>query len=184
MRSLGNIGVNNVIGAIKLRRLDDTAENRAAVNTIYAECADYTQLIEGRAPNDGDGEEFFTSVPPGYAIDDLDLFGLESDGTLIGVASLLRRWNWPHKTHIGLLLIRPSGRGQHAGAAAVALLEAFVRTLPGMTVMRLAVVASNVDAFSFWRKMGFVETGEVKPKSPPYLADVVVMEKLLVPRDS
>ena len=112
------------------------------------------------------------------------LYGVERADTLIGVAGLLRGWNAPHKTHIGLLLIRPSGRGQHAGAAVVKQLEAFVRTLPGMTVMRLAVVASNVDAFPFWRKMGFVETGEVKPKSPPYVADVVVMEKLLVSEGS
>ena len=169
--------------AITLRRLDDTPANRVAVNAVFVACADYSQLVEGRAPHDGDAVEFFTAVPPSFLIDDLLLFGIERDAQMIGIAGLLRGWNAPHKTHIGLLLITPEERGQHAGAAAVVQLEDVVRALPNMTTLRLAVVASNVNAFPFWRKMGFVETGEVKPKSAPYVADIVVMEKLLVSRN-
>ena len=39
------------------------------------------------------------------------------------------------------------------------------------------VVASNPGALDFWRKLGYCETGEVKPAGPDFLREVIVLEK-------
>jgi ribosomal protein S18 acetylase RimI-like enzyme len=45
--------------------------------------------------------------------------------------------------------------------------------------LRLGVAISNTAALTFWRKLGYRETGEVKPPQPGIVADVHVFEKPL-----
>jgi RimJ/RimL family protein N-acetyltransferase len=171
-----NVNAGNVV---TLRPLDDSPANRVAVHAVFMACDDYTRLVEGRASSDADTDDFFAAVPPGYTLQDLFLFAIERGGDVVGVVGLLRGWNAPHKAHIGLLLLVPAARSGGVGAAAVQQIERIVHDWPATSVLRIAVVATNVNAFAFWRKMGFVETGEVKPQSPPYIADIVVLEKTL-----
>ena len=142
-------------------------------------CGDYTELVEGRAPNAADTVEFFTAVPAGFSAADAFLFSINIDAVMVGIAGVLRGWNAPDKAHLGLLLLAPEARGRGVGTVAVAQLESFVGGWQQVTTMRLAVVVTNQNGLVFWRKMGYVETGEVKPKTPPYVADIVVMEKCL-----
>ena len=66
--------------------------------------------------------------------------------------------------------------GEAVGAA-VGTIEALARTWPGIDQLRVAVVVTNRDAVIFWRKLGFVATGEIKPKYGPYVDDIVILEK-------
>ena len=52
-----------------------------------------------------------------------------------------------------------------------------VHTWSGIDKLRIAVVRTNSDALVFWRKVGFAETGEIKPKYGPFIDDIVTLEK-------
>ena len=58
-------------------------------------------------------------------------------------------------------------------------IEALARTWPGIDRLRVAVVQSNPDALIFWREVGFIDTGEIKPKYGPYVDDIVILEKTI-----
>jgi hypothetical protein len=48
-----------------------------------------------------------------------------------------------------------------------------IRGYPG----REKAVASNPGALAFWLRLGYRETGEIKPRSPGFVREVVVLEK-------
>ena len=53
------------------------------------------------------------------------------------------------------------------------------RPWPEIDCLRLGVVVSNTAALAFWRKLGYRETGEVKPPQPGIVAELQVFEKPL-----
>jgi len=65
---------------------------------------------------------------------------------------------------LGLLQIDLARQGQGIGAAACRALEDGVRARwPWARRLRLSVVRSNDPVLGFWHRMGFTETGEVRP---------------------
>ena len=163
--------------AVSMRILSDTADNRRSVNALLNAAADYHLLVEGAAPTSAHVDEFFTSVPDGYALDDLFPLGFFMGDTMIGGGGILRRWNAPNKAMIGLLVFAPEWRRGGRGCAALAHIETLARTWPGIDRLRVGVIGNNTDALTFWRKVGFIDTGEVKPKYGPYLEDILILEK-------
>ena len=164
---------------ISMQVLADTLESRCMVNAMLQAATDYHLLVEGAPPTDAHVDEFFTALPPGYSADDRFPLGFFAGIEPIGVGGVLRRWNAPNKAMIGLLVLAPQWRGGGRGRAAVRQIEMLARTWPGIDRLRVAVVGSNRDALGFWRKIGFVDTGEIKPKYDPYVDDIVILEKPL-----
>lgn len=157
--------------------LSDTLDHRRSVHAVLQAATDYHLLVEGAPPTDAHVDDFFTAVPDGYTTEDLFPLGFRVDDKLIGVASVLRRWNAPDKAIIGLLVFDPQWRGCGVGRAAVRHIEALAHTWPGIDQLRIAVVCTNRDALVFWRKVDFTETGEIKPKYGPFIDDIVILEK-------
>jgi ribosomal protein S18 acetylase RimI-like enzyme len=162
---------------VSMQILPDTPAHRNVVNAVLQAAADYNLLVEGVPPTAVHVEEFFTSVPPGYTVDDLFPLGFFAGQEPIGVGGVLRRWNTPNKAIIGLLVFVPAWRGSGMGRAAVEHIEALARNWAGIDRLRVAVLVNNVDALAFWRKVGFADTGEVKPKYAAYVDDIVIFEK-------
>jgi GNAT superfamily N-acetyltransferase len=167
------------IPPLTLQVLADTASNRAQVNAVLQAATDYHLLVEGRAPTAAHVEEFFTDVPPGFDLKAMSPLGFFSGDEMVGVGGVLRGWNTPTKCMVGLLVFAPAWRRGGHGRAAVALIEALVKSWGGYDTLRVAVVANNDDALVFWRKVGFVDTGEIKPGYGPYVANIVILEKSL-----
>ncbi len=165
--------------AVSLRILPDTADNRALVSDVLIAATDYHLLVEGSAPTPAHVDEFFTSVPDGYTLDDMFPLGFFIGDTMIGGGGILRRWNAPNKAMIGLLVLAPEWRGGGRGRAAVAQIETLARSWPGIETLRVGVIGNNTDALTFWRRVGFIDTGEIKPKYAPYIEDIVIFEKPL-----
>ena len=157
--------------------LTDTPGNRQVVDAVLQAATDYHLLVEGVPPTQEHVDEFFESLPPGYTSEDHFPLGFFVGDTLIGVGGILRWWNAPNKAIIGLLVLAPEWRGGGRGRAAVGTIEALARTWPGIDRQRVAVVLINRGAVIFWRKIGFVDTGEIKPKYGPYVDDIVILEK-------
>ena len=168
-----------VAAPITMQVLADTPQHRAIVNTILQAASDYNVLVEGVPPTAAHVEDFFTSLPPGYSADDLFPLGFFVGEVAIGVGGLLRRWNAPNKTMLGLLVLAPQWRGGGRGRAAVGLIEALARTWPGIDRLRIGAIVTNLDALGFWRKMGYIDTGEIKPKYGSFIDDIAILEKTI-----
>lgn len=165
--------------ALELRVLNASDATRASVASIMRASEDYYLTVQGAPAAPEEAEEFFTSVPPGYELKDLFPLGFYADGKMIGIGGVLRGWNAPNKSMVGLLVIEPAARRRGIGREAVALIEAMARGWPGMDRLRVGVVACNERAVRFWQAVGFVKTGEVKSRFEPFLDDVVILEKAL-----
>jgi ribosomal protein S18 acetylase RimI-like enzyme len=165
------------------RPLDDTPAHRRDVGYVMRSSEDYFQLTEGGPPQGDPVDDFFSGLPPGREMKDKFTLGFYVDSQLTGVADVVRGWNAAHKAIIGLLLFAPAFRGRGHGRRAVVLIEELAATWPGIDTMRIAVVEGNVPAFSFWQRMGFVETGERRPRDGRFVGDRIVMEKILNTRE-
>ncbi len=162
-----------------IKPVSDTPANRREVEQVVIACAEYNWLIEGKAPSPEAVEDFFESYPPGLSLACKHNLGLYLGDMLIGIADLAHGWNAPHKLHIGLLMIAPSARRHGLGRLAMAHIERLALSLEA-TVLRIAVIANNAQAFEFWEAMGFVRNGEVKKNVTPFVDDVIILEKPLL----
>jgi RimJ/RimL family protein N-acetyltransferase len=165
--------------ALEMRVLEASEAARADVESIMRAAEDYYLTVQGTPAPPEELEEFFTAVPPGYQLKDLYPLGFYAEGKVVGIGGILRGWNAPDKSMVGLLVIDPAARRHGHGREAVALIEALARGWPGMSRLRVGVVACNERAVQFWQAVGFVKTGEVKPRFAPFLDDVVILEKAL-----
>lgn len=164
---------------LEMRLLKDCKAAREDVASIMRSATDYFMTVQGTPAPPTEVEEFFTALPAGYMLKDLFPLGFYAGGRVVGVGGVLKGWNAPNKSIIGLLLFDPQDRGKGYGAEAVRQIEDMVRSWPGMDRLRVGVVACNKNATLFWRRVGFVETGEVKPRFEPFIDDVVILEKPL-----
>jgi ribosomal protein S18 acetylase RimI-like enzyme len=103
-------------------------------------------------------------VPEGRSPEDKVAFGVWADGELVGLLDLLLRYPDAETVYLGLLLVARDRQGQGIGAAACRALEREVAARwPWARRLRLSVVRTNGQVLGFWRRMGFAETGEVRP---------------------
>jgi ribosomal protein S18 acetylase RimI-like enzyme len=104
-----------------------------------------------------------------------------ADGELVGVLDLLLRYPDAETVYLGLLLIERGRQGQGIGRAAMQALEGEVAARwPRARRLRLSVVRSNDNVLGFWRRMGFTETGEVRPWRYDKLeSEAILMDKPL-----
>ncbi len=168
--------MNNPV--FSLNRLLDTSENRAAIQIIFDATPKYFLATEGRIAQANASADEFTVLPPGMHDDDKFFYGIYVGDELIGCADVLRGFRFANKATLGLLLLRESHQGKGYGAKVYAMLEEIMKSWPHIDTIRLGVVENYGDALTFWRKMGFIETGERKIDAQ-YIADVIVLEKYL-----
>jgi ribosomal protein S18 acetylase RimI-like enzyme len=118
-------------------------------------------------------------VPEGRSPDDKVAFGVWADGALVGILDLLLRCPDDETLYIGLLQIDHARQGRGIGKAACGALEAEVRARwPWVRRLRLSVVRTNDQVLGFWRRMGFTETGEVRPwRYDKLRSEAILMDK-------
>lgn len=136
----------------------------------------YAQAVTGGPPGPAEAQSLFSALPPDVGYEDKFVWSIVRDGTTIGCADVIRGWPTSDTALIGLLLIDETHQGQGAGRLGYEAIEARVRQWPQIKVMRAAVVATNAGVLPFWHRMGFRQTGEVKP----YRYDKVVSEVMIL----
>ena len=164
---------------ISLRLLEGEHEEMAAMQRVLEGAPTYAERITGAPPGAADAQSTYSILPEGKGYEDKFVYGIYQGDEMIGCADVIRAWPRPDTTHLGLLLIAERHQRRGHGRSAYRLIENQVRAW-GAKRLRIGVVGTNEDVLPFWRKLGFVPTGEMKPyKYGPIESHVTVMEKPL-----
>jgi RimJ/RimL family protein N-acetyltransferase len=166
--------------ALTLRALTGEPAEMAALQRVLEAAPAYFLSITGSPPGSAAAQSTFTALPPGKGYDDKFVWGLYCGDAMIGCADVIRGYPVRESAMIGLLLLAEGWQHRGIGRAFAMLVEQRIASWPEITRFRIGVVASNAGAFAFWRKLGYRETGEVKPAGSDFLAEVIVLEKPLV----
>jgi GNAT superfamily N-acetyltransferase len=162
---------------VTLRPLRGELDEMADLQRVLEGAPTYFELTTGHPPGAAEAQSLFTVLPP-EGLDYADKFdwGIVTEAGLVGCIDVLRGWPTADTAHLGLMLISEDHVGQGIGRAAFEALEHEVRRWPGITRLRAAVVATNAQVLPFWKRMGFTETGEVKP----YVYDKLHSESIIL----
>jgi ribosomal protein S18 acetylase RimI-like enzyme len=123
--------------------------------------------------------DLLSATPDGYDYESKHTFAVMSGSEPIGVVDIVSDFPHPATAFIGLLALTETHHRRGLGRATFNAVAHFARHRLMASKLRLAVVATN-PVIGFWRKMGFRETGEVKPYSGVYVTSTArLLEKSL-----
>ena len=148
---------------VELRELSGEADEMADLQRVLESAPAFNERVTGGPAGPADAQSTFTILPEGKGYDDKFVFGLHVDGAYVGCIDCIRGWPTPDTALVGLLLVVEPHQRRGIGRAAYARLEERIRAWGTCTRVRIAVVETNDDVVPFWRRLGFVPTGEVKP---------------------
>jgi ribosomal protein S18 acetylase RimI-like enzyme len=164
---------------VRLREVTGDPEELRALQRVMESDEDFALRVTGHPPGPADAQSTLLFVPEGSAPDDKAPFGVWAGEELVGVLDLLLRYPDAETIYIGLLQIDRARQGQGIGTAACRALERdLLPRWPWARRLRLSVVRTNDQVLGFWRRMGFTETGEVRPWRYDKLeSEAILMDK-------
>ena len=147
----------------------EMVEHWEPLHELYARSPEFFR----RTGTEPAAEEDWLELPAGKTRADVLALGGWREGRLDCFCEVLRGYPEAHFAYLGLLLVAEDCQGQGLGRR---LWEEVAARLdwPEVTRWRLAVVDSNAQAVGFWRRLGFLETGERKPYRD---REVILMER-------
>jgi ribosomal protein S18 acetylase RimI-like enzyme len=169
---------------VTLREVAADREELAALQRVIESDEDYFLRVTGHPPGPADAQSTLRVVPEGTSPDDkarLRRLGRRRAGRAARPAAPLPR---DETIYIGLLLIDRAHQGQGVGTAAIqALQRDLLPRWPWARRLRLSVVRANDQTLGFWRRLGFTETGEVRPWRYDKLeSESILMDKVIPAR--
>lgn len=172
MQLAGNGLDEDVLVGFTLRPIEDADID--AVQLLIESDPGYTERVTGYPPGPSDALSLLVGRPEGVAEHDKIVLGGWSNGALISVVDVLRRWPTPDDAHIGLLLVDGRRQGEGFGRRTLNALYAAL-AWDGVRRWRISVVRTNERVLAFWHRMGYAETGEIKPYSCGHLASEAII---------
>jgi GNAT superfamily N-acetyltransferase len=163
--------------ALILALLRGAPAEMAALQCVLEAAPAYYQSMTGAPPCGALAQSMFTALPPDKPYDDKFVWGLYAGDAMIGCADVIRGYPVRDKALIGLLLLAEPWQRRGIGRAFAMLVEQAIVRWKEISTLRLGVAVSNPGAHIFWRKMGYLETGEVKRAGPDVIVDMIIMEK-------
>lgn len=164
---------------VTLETVSYTPENAARTQRVLEAAPEYERLVTGNDVAQNAGEEFLTELPPGKTHADKATFIVRCEGEDVGVIDCIRAWREVGFAHIGLLLIAEVHQGRGVGRMAMNALQEWLAANWSEThTLRIGVIENNVAAFAFWKKLGFVDTGERRDNG--FVAPAAVLLKPLL----
>jgi ribosomal protein S18 acetylase RimI-like enzyme len=166
---------------VHLREVAGDAEELRALQRVMESDEGFALRVTGHPPGPADAQSTLLFVPEGSAPEDKAPFAVWAGDELVGVLDLLLRYPDPETVYIGLLQIDHARQGQGIGTAAYQALERdLLPRWPWARRLRLSVVRTNEQVLGFWRRLGFTETGEVRPwRYDKVESESILMDKRL-----
>ena len=165
--------------SLTLRALSGEPDEMAALQRVLEAAPTYFHTVTGLPPGSAEAQSTFTALPPGKDYDDKHVWGLYAGDEMIGCADVIRGFPVRNKAMIGLLLLAENWQRRGFGRAFALLVEQIIARWPEIAMLRIGVVEQNVGALAFWRKLGYVETGEVKATGVGVHRNIILLEKPL-----
>lgn len=100
-----------------------------------------------------------TALPPGKAAEDKHFVGFFAGEALAAVADLITGYPEPKTLYIGFFMLDAAYQGRGLGSQLVGRLLCRAAQ-GGFSRVRLAYVKTNPQSAAFWRKNGFLPTGQ------------------------
>jgi len=148
----------------------------ALVDKILDGLQQYSIIVDG-VPKMTDGaRHLLTATPDGYDRDSKFVFAIMLGSKPIGVVDVIQDFPARSTAFIGLLAIVESHQRRGLGRHALQAIELLARHKLAASELKLAVVASN-PVLGFWHKMGFHETGEVRPHTRERVTSTALLLK-------
>ena len=163
--------------ALILRLLRGEPAEMAALQCVLEAAPAYYQSITGAPPCGALAQSMFTALPPNKTYDDKFVWGLYAGDAMIGCADVIRGYPVRDKAVIGLLLLAEPWQRRGLGRAFATLVEHAIVAWNEISTLRLGVAVSNPGAHIFWRRMGYLETGETKRAGLDVMVATIIMEK-------
>lgn len=139
-----------------------TKKDFPLLQVLLERCSDYLTFQDDEPVKLSAAEDLFDARPDGVEEKDKVLLGILKDHEqLVGVFDLIKGYADPITLSLGLMLLEPSVRGRGIGNKAYKVLEEWAVSQQFNRV-RLGVLFGNEKGLSFWKRMGYAETGEIK----------------------
>ena len=169
---------------VTLREVAGDPDELRALQRVVESDEGFALRVTGHPPGPADAQSTLMFVPEGSSPDDKAPFGVWVGDELVGLLDLLLRYPDDETLYIGLLQIDRGRQGQGIGTAAIQALEReLLPRWPWVRRLRLSVVRGNDQVLGFWRRLGFTETGEVRPWRYDKLeSESILMDKVLTGR--
>lgn len=156
-----------------------TPKDSTIVLQLFVDCADYFQLAEDKFPDTVTLSEFFEDCPPTHTLDDKISLGVFENNRLIGVVDMLRNYVTEGEWMIGLLLLRPTARGNGVGNIVHQQLIKIAQD-GGAKQLRIGVVTQNTKGLAFWKGLGYQEIKRTEPIRFGNRDNVVIILQLAI----
>lgn len=156
------VDTDRKMNLIELRVLNEG--NIPELQELLIKCSDYLTFQDGEPVKKDAANELLVSKPETVSDKDKIVFGVykSQDHSLVGVIDLIMNYAGPTTLSLGLLLFEPQSRGKGIGEKAHRLVEDWARR-NDFSRIRLGVLFGNEKGLRFWHRVGYKETGEVKP---------------------
>jgi ribosomal protein S18 acetylase RimI-like enzyme len=173
-----NIWINVERGGVSMLLLKQlTSNDMPCLQVLLEQCEEYLVFQDKKPLSAGAAEALLSDQPDDSYPQSKVVLGIytTNQAELVGVFDLLEHYREYGTLSLVLLLIKPESRSQKLGSDAYHQLEAWAIGRQ-IRKIRLGVLFGNDQGVNFWRKMGFKDTGEIKP----YLSNnFFVLEKYL-----
>lgn len=165
---------------IELKILAKNPLNISLVQKILDLSPTYSLNISGELAGPSAGLETFETLPPKFERDSKFVLGIYLNNEMIGVIDYLKGYPSSHVAYLGLLVLVENHQAKYLGRAAFQEFEKMIYAFGYINFIKLSVLESNSKVIPFWKKMGFKETGEVKPyQNQKVISKAIIFEKNL-----
>jgi ribosomal protein S18 acetylase RimI-like enzyme len=154
-----------------------TSNDIPCLQAFLEQCEEYLFFQDEKLLSAGAAEALLFDQPDDSYPHSKVVLGIHTidQAELVGVVDLIEHYRDYGTLSLVLMLIKPDCRNKELGSTAYHQLEAWAIGRQ-IRKIRLGVLFGNDHGVRFWKKMGFNETGEIKP----YLSNnFFVLEKYL-----
>ncbi len=165
---------------IRLRYLSNKSEDIFLLQSILERAADHRILTTGLPLEAHAAEDMISFNDYPVKPKERYLIGLEIGLSPIGYAWILRGFPKMGTTVIVDLILVPDYRGKGFGRRCYDAIERLILQWEECTRIRIGVLGVNSRVVPFWRKMGFIATGERFNEAHGSIkTETIVFEKII-----